>query len=629
MSRSAAIRFAFVFAVIALSSLEAQSTRSIYVGGGLGHSMRGITNPPLRLTDDVLAVVSDGGSSGPTIPDDQIVIVSGFRTGQLVTANVGFYTALGITGDSSSTLTRLSDTSLLYVDHGVLTGTPTLMIVSDIPATNTVTTFALDKVHALDPDQQTVAVLDADTIAWVAPGADGLSGTYDDLVVAVKGLAAGAITMQELAIGVPLAADTARAGDSLVAVRALGADQLPGSGDDSLYVCRVLTGSVTVHGSVDNISIGAFLSQRGPVTIADADPVLIFPSVARTNDVYEPLYVAFDHMEAGVQATVFGTQRELPLGWIMVPTPIDIGGRAFAYISSGSNRQFHDSDDEVKVHFLAPGANPASAQWRPGVGLGMSDTSVPPVSLATDRLVFPSSGHDRTVGNYDDGFLVVENLHAIFPTYLEVVTGSDHVALAKLNPSAISALDSSGLMSYVLDIGTPSPQLRQWTTPLTDCGFPVRINDWTLMGGTNLSDAATDLRDDLLAIHFPWIELFGDASACGSGSHPAISQVTPYLGSTYFATVSNVPPGAAMALVLAWYGGEAAINHQAKLWLDSANIFEDHVTFADGFGSGFVPLYLRPLPWLTGLSFAGQWGVFDPTSVGSFCVSSGFRLHLE
>src|SRR5688572_16524259 len=77
-----------LIAFVTSVSIEAQSQRTIYVGGGLGHMVFGSGNPPILLTSDMIAVASDGGSEGYGVPDDQLVVVRGFDEGNITVSAV-------------------------------------------------------------------------------------------------------------------------------------------------------------------------------------------------------------------------------------------------------------------------------------------------------------------------------------------------------------------------------------------------------------------------------------------------------------------------------------------------------------------------------------------------------------
>src|SRR4029079_18660236 len=95
--------------LLAATTASAQSYRTISVGVGLGHLIHGVGNQPLRLSNDAMAIVSDGSSEGFGAPDDAIVIIRGFESGLLSTSFVGLSTALGTYGDLPHNLVRLDD----------------------------------------------------------------------------------------------------------------------------------------------------------------------------------------------------------------------------------------------------------------------------------------------------------------------------------------------------------------------------------------------------------------------------------------------------------------------------------------------------------------------------------------
>jgi hypothetical protein len=170
----------------------------------------------------------------------------------------------------------------------------------------------------------------------------------------------------------------------------------------------------------------------------------------------------------------------------------------------------------------------------------------------------------------------------------------------------------------------------QFTEPNEEGAPPVRVNDWTMVTTVSLHEDMSDLRDDVLAVSFPWIEIVGTGTTCSDGNVPTVSQqVIPHLGTTFPASVGNLSMGAPAVLILSWYKDAIPLDSRSTFYLDAANVFGDEFAIADFAGVATVNLHLQPLPWLAGLSVAGQWGVYDAGGYNDFCVSSGFRIHLE
>jgi hypothetical protein len=617
-------KFVLVLCVVTFGGLMApgQSLRMVPVGGGLGHLVHGVGNEPLRLSNDAMAIISDGTTEGANIVDDQLIVVSGFESGLLATSTVSLYTALGSYGDLPRSLARLSDESFVYVDCGAPGHDPSLVVVGDAGGVNLVTVHTLPREAAFDIDEQTPAALDSASLVWIAVGRDQVSGTADDRIGFAFGLGQAPSSVGSIAAPGAMGGEVVALSAVRAVARCFGADGVLGTTDDALVLIDRAGRTVTTTVLPLGAGVGAFVHARGPLRVGKDS--LVYPTAGTgATSLYTLVRAATSSTPEIFQV---GSPLEVPPASAFRPEPVAIGRDFFTYFNAGANRSFHDSDDEIRVCVI--GATIQVRTFAPNVALGLSDTSIPPVCLELGRAVFPSRGADGLAGTADDGVVFADDLDSTSPVFSTISTGVEALSIARVNGTSVAMMTLDGSLGFVQGIGTYEPWYTQFVQSV-GCGSCFkRLNDWTLVGTNQVSTESSNLIDDIVTVQFPFVEILGSAQTCASGHSLVISRdVPPVLGTTWPAVVSGGDTGAPAALMLSWYPADLPLNPAARFYLDPAFVFGAEVMIVDVSGAARVHLYLEPLPWLPGYSFCGQWGMYDPAGYDGLCVSSGFRVH--
>jgi hypothetical protein len=622
MSRPLTLFTLACFSLLACTDAGAQALRTISTPGALGHYLHGVGNPPLRLSDDTIAIVSEGTTEGMGVLDDQILIVSGFESGLLSQTWVTLSSVLSAYGDLPRRLVRLDATSLLYVDQGNDAVTPSLLVVSGAGTTNQAAVHPLSPRERFSADFQKPAVLDAQSILWVGLGVDKLLGTADDRISFAFDLGTPGCQPGSVPAPSPMGGEVVAVSPTRGIARMLGADGMPGTNDDALLVIDRDRRSVRLGVIPVNSGIGVFSASGGPVLVGK--DTVVYPS---TGPAPTSLYTVLRDAAGAVPTVVFvGLPTELPVGWSLIPEPAGVSRDAFAWSNAGANRVFHDSDDQVRVCLL--GTAVTVRTFFPGYGLGLSDTSIPPAHLGGGRVVFASNGSDGVDGSPDDGVVVAEALGLPNPVFTHLASGVQVLSLTGVNATTVAMQSLDSTFAFFQGIGTSEPAFSQFVEAVGCGACFVRINDWTIADSGPVSSDSTSLQDDLVTVQFPFVELYGTGQICASGHALAIEKdVAPLLGTTWPATLKSATTGMPAALLLSWYKADYPLNPVSRFHLDPANLFFSDVMIVDYAGEARVYLYFEPLPWLPGFSFCGQWGVYDPTGYAGVCVSSGFRVH--
>jgi hypothetical protein len=603
-----------VTCLLTASTAAAQSLRTVPVGLGLGHLSHGSGNPPLRLSADRLAIVSEGQTERVGIPDDQIVIVSGLESGTVSTASVGLSSALDAYGPPSRTLVKVDESTFVYYDRGE-GNDPQLLVVSIAGSSISTNVVQLKSGDAFDPAAQPVAILGDSTMVWASRGADGSIGTDDDGITVVERLRDGVSESVSHAAGVALGGEVVAISDTRVVARTLGADAVAGTPDDGLLFVDVTKESTTL--SIFNLRCGVapFAAARGPVVFGP--DALVYPVVGSPR---AGLYVVVGGLATTTAwARFVGDPRDVALA----PQPVAISQSQFVYASPGRDHAFRTRDDQICV--VTVDRQTSVLRYSPGVGLGVADSTVPPAHLGGARLVFATIGPDQAAGSEDDGVLYAD----VSPrqVFRLASCGLEPVAVTAVNADSVAVETAFGGFAFFQALETDAPRFSHFSMQVPAPRSFVRINDWTLAG--SMPQVPGAIADDVVTVQFPFVEVYGVTQLCGTGRTITIDRsVPPALDAYWPATMRGGVPGAPACLIYSWYAADVPLNPVCRFYLADAWIFDVTILPVDDDGNATVWGYIPWLPWLPGHSFCGQWGTFDPHGYDYLCVSAGFRVHL-
>lgn len=631
MKRSKLMVASLALGVMA-SFAAAQGVRRYSPVAGLGMHAQGSGNPVVRLSDDRIVIASEGGDETGGTLDDGLVVVRGFVSGQLSHTFLPLASLGADPGSLARRLVPLGTNAFLYSSAPIAgTSDPLghLMVVTDRPGV-ALTVVAHDIRNDLRPniEFQKLARLDARTLAWTLPGHDRLAGTADDVVALAENLGGDTFSIRTLAAGTGLDVNMVAAGANAAVCRATGPDGVFATADDVV---------VSLNRTATGFALGFTKAGCGLEPISGTgEPLVVGESVvfgapaSRTTNPIGASFVIASRLASSARISYTGSRAsDFGRNAAFTTSPVALDADSMAYATTGRDGLFHTTDDEIRrVDHIGAGEIPSA--HKTGVGLLGADVTLPPVVMAPGKVAWISAGADGVTGSGDDGIVITEGGFGAPFTATVRTFGVEAVALVAVNARTVIQHNVDTSMTAFADIGHVSERIVQIADPAFIKGITTRVNDWTAIGVEEVDANPQSLIDTLVCVQFPWLESYGDGTPCSNGLVPRVTSEGAPLLDTWFATgLADLPEGDVAVLTLAWNAADVPLTHLKRFYLDAASIvMSGDMLPVPSTGTVGALIYIEPLPWLTGLTFCGQWGVFSPGAEEGLCTSSGFRVHL-
>lgn len=600
------------------------------VGVGLGYHTYGFTNTPVALNRDRAVVVTEGGDLGVGAADDGLLVALGLEDGEYWFQYMPFAPLLSDYEVLVRRVFRLSDSSVLYLADGTeAAGNGRIMVLKGLD--NGSPHYVLHSGLAADIWPRgwgTPASLDDTTVALPSPGSDGIAGTTDDALLVCTGVGTPAFTMHVYQPGCGLGTAIKGISSDTAVATGMGNDGLLGTPDDLLVVAHRDGGQVQFATHALGYALGVWLDSRVPLTVGQG--ALLYPTTTGPagGQTVSQTFTLVRGLPAAPQGVPVTSHTSGSLGGWGAPRPVYLGQHRLAHQDAGPDRVAGTADDTI-VLITGLDETPQVTHLAAGIGLGMPLWPRQLLDLG-DVKVTGTNGPDGAFNTPDDGLAVVAGIEEMNLTITTIPLGGA--------VSNIGGMGGDSVWAHVMGVGHlfvgAVTGLQPYSTSLGISmpapGVPLVVNPWTLLFTRGGQTMGTQLNDEVVMVHFPYVESLGKGTEGAGGLRPRlVTDRNPVLGTgTYAVRLEDALPGAPCAVGFSHSPAWWQLSKSSVLYLDPYRIIGWLEGTVDPMGRYNWYTDLPPDPALAGRSYAGQAAVLDPTHPDRFTLTNGLVFHL-